>query len=395
MKIPIFTLLAAIFFAKGGDAAFPSYSQQCADDAGPPFEDDSDHYGNNGYHFGSAAQPVLKSNGRCADPIQGACDARGDAKTAYLEGPIDCGNNGWYCRIIPDENWPPIALTSDVNFGYCNQTGGFEDPGYDRDGHCHGSDADSTYYWWMRDHWFRQYNGHLRCCCNWETGSDPLTAGRITNRCDYRKELQPGENTSCRDANEEHNKGFNGGCDPSFGDEQLGKPLVENDAQCWEVTRFGFSEGNDGGDNGDDNDGGDDGDDNDGGDGDCVDQPLAFKNKAKLNCDWVGKNTRKRCSKKWKGKALSEYCPASCGADCGDDNGGGDDDESEDEDEDEDEDTDCADDPEFRFKDKSKYNCAWVGKKAALRCNKKWEGARISTYCPQTCGSCRRYLRQA
>merc|ERR1711939_7372 len=144
---------------------------------------------------------------------------------------------------IPDENWPPIALTSDVNFGYCNQTRGFEEPGYDRDGHCHGSDADSTYYWWMRDHWFRQYNGHLRCCCNWETGSDPLTAGRITNRCDYRKELQPGENTSCRDANEEHNKGFNGGCDPSFGDEQLGKPLVENDAQCWEVTRFGFAEG--------------------------------------------------------------------------------------------------------------------------------------------------------
>ena len=241
MKIPIVTLLAAIFFAKGGEA-FPDYTQQCTDDAGPPYGDDEENFGSNPYHFGSEAQPVLKSNGQCADPLEGACGARGDAKTAYLEGPIDCGNNGWYCRILVDENFPPVALTSDLNFGYCNQTEGFEDPGYDGDGHCHGSDADSTYYWWVRDHWFRQYNGRLRCCCNWESGPDFLTAGRITNRCDFRKELQPGEADSCRDANEEHNQSFNDGCDPSFGDAQLGKPLVENDAQCWEVTRFGFSE---------------------------------------------------------------------------------------------------------------------------------------------------------
>ena len=114
---------------------------------------------------------------------------------------------------MPQENWPPVNLIGDVNFGHCNTTNGFEDAGYDRDGHCHGSSDDSVYYWWMRDHFFRQYNGRVRCCCGWydEEGAEgtPLYSGRIANRCDYRRLVTQDENLSqCRDANEDHGLGF-------------------------------------------------------------------------------------------------------------------------------------------------------------------------------------------
>jgi hypothetical protein len=141
--------------------AFPSYSQQSEDDAGPRFIDDGVTYGpDTKYHFGSPAAPVLK-NGERADPMKNACAERNDPKLAYLEGPISCGGNGWHCRILEDENWPQINLVGDFNFGYCNTTEGFNEKESDRSGHCHGSDNDETYYWWVRDHWFRQYNGRL------------------------------------------------------------------------------------------------------------------------------------------------------------------------------------------------------------------------------------------
>jgi len=107
--------------------------------------------------------------------------------------------------------------------------------------------------------------------------------------------------------------------------------------------------------------------------GACVDQPLAYKDNAKWNCAWVGKKADDRCKKKWKGSKLSEYCPATCDAECDDVN--------------------CVDDPTFKFKNKAKKNCAWVGKKAKQRCKKKWKGTPISDSCPQSCGSCtRRHL---
>ena len=108
-------------------------------------------------------------------------------KTAYIEGPIDCGDKGWYCRIYQQEGWPNVNLRGDYNFGLCNSTENFDDAGADKDGHCHGSSRDNTYYWWMRDHWHRGYNGRLRCCCGWESGSSsaPLTIGRVANRRDY------------------------------------------------------------------------------------------------------------------------------------------------------------------------------------------------------------------
>lgn len=226
-----------------GDINWPEYNQQCRDDAGPPYLDDSETYPNGKYHDNSAAAPVLQ-NGECPDPLKSACATRPTIKTAFLEGPISCGDKGWYCRIMPDENWPPENLTGDLNFGHCNSTRNFADAGADQDGHCHGSSKDNTYYWWIRDHWFRVYNGALRCCCGWYEGSDtPLTSGRIANRCDYRRQLTPDENpVRCRDANEGHGLTYEGGCDSQYIG-QIGSPIPENDPKCWEITRFGFSEG--------------------------------------------------------------------------------------------------------------------------------------------------------
>ena len=157
---------------------------KCQDDAGPPYLDDEPGIK---YHDGSAASPVL-FNGECSDPMKTACASREDAKTAYLEGepngvsygsdadwaphawrelfssdvgscpskcalfrlfssgPINCGGNGWYCRIFNDEanGWPNIALNGDLNFAECNKEGAFGGPEDNEDGHCHGSSVDST-----------------------------------------------------------------------------------------------------------------------------------------------------------------------------------------------------------------------------------------------------------
>merc|ERR1712176_366523 len=147
----------------------------------------------------------------------------------------------------------------DLNFGHCNTTVSFDDAGYDQDGHCHGSSDDSTYYWWMRDHWHRGYNGRLRCCCGWyEGGETPLFSGRIANRCDYRRLVTQDENLNdCRDANEDHGLGYDDiGCNRAY-ESQIGKVIPETDNFCWELTKFGYTEG----DNDEDND--EDSEDND------------------------------------------------------------------------------------------------------------------------------------
>merc|ERR1712157_23883 len=126
-------------------------------------------------------------------------------------------------------------------------TEGFDDAGYDQDGHGHGSSGDSTYYWWVRDHWHRGYNGRLRCCCGWYEGGDtPLYSGRIANRCDYRRLVTKDENLEdCRDANEDHGLGYDDiGCNKKY-ESQIGSVIPESDAQCWELSKFGFSEGDD------------------------------------------------------------------------------------------------------------------------------------------------------
>ena len=124
--------------------------------------------------------------------------------------------------------------------------------------------------------------------------------------------------------------------------------------------------------------------------GSCVDQPLAFKNKAKQDCDWVAQKAEQRCSKNWKNKPLSEYCPVACDVDCNDAPVPApvaapvSDDESDDESED---DGACVDQP-LSFKNKSKFNCDWVGEKPHARCDKEWKNKELWEYCPVACDEC-------
>jgi len=91
--------------------------------------------------------------------------------------------------------------------------------------------------------WHRQYNGRVRCCCGWYTGgSQPVTQGRIANRCDYRRLVTTTENVEdCRDANEDHGLGFEGGCDEQY-TSQIGEVIPEDDSVCWEIQRFGYTD---------------------------------------------------------------------------------------------------------------------------------------------------------
>jgi hypothetical protein len=111
------------------------YSQQCTDDAGSAWQDDGEIYPNKHYWSGSPAKPQLPSNGKCPPPLAASC-ARKGAKAAYLDGPINCGGKGFFCRIMPQADWvnsdaKPMAhekasfhlkVFKEANFYHCNTT---------------------------------------------------------------------------------------------------------------------------------------------------------------------------------------------------------------------------------------------------------------------------------
>lgn len=202
-------------------------SQQCADDSGPLWADDEEVFGDKAYSYGTPASPVLLSDEECPNPLKDACATKGPQR-AFLEGPIECSSKGWFCRILPQDGWRNPDY-SDMNFAHCNATDADE---RDNDGHCHGSDTDNVYGWWIRDHWFRGYAGTLHCCCDWE-----LTKG-LVNRCDYRKPINsPAELATCRDANEEHNKGYEGTCG-AHSNIPYNDPVTSGSGQCWTIHNF-------------------------------------------------------------------------------------------------------------------------------------------------------------
>jgi len=226
-------------------------NQQCRDDAGPPWVDD----GETAYYVGFSAKPKLLGNGECPLPLRSSCEKKG-ALAAFHDGPVNCGGKGWFCIITRQKGHrnPEVKANKDgtfpfpdSNFAFCPQND------HDRDGHCHGSDKEDVYGWWVRDHWHRNYAGKVKCCCGWES-----SAG-VANRCDYRKKVTPAVLKNCRDANEEHKVDWHPSCK---GDWRSKAPPAD---QCWEMEGFGpgagnDAPGNDGGGGGGDKDG--DGDEN-------------------------------------------------------------------------------------------------------------------------------------
>ena len=98
-----------VAFAIGPDGP----SQQCRDDAGPPFGD-LDYV----YHRNTPAVPILQADGTCPPPLVAACASKG-VKRAYLEGPLQCGGRGWFCRIYDKAGWVN-PYYDDRNFENCN-----------------------------------------------------------------------------------------------------------------------------------------------------------------------------------------------------------------------------------------------------------------------------------
>ena len=205
--------------------------QFCRDDAGPPWNDDGETYPGSRYHDGAPATPVLPASGECPAPLRAACDAKG-AKAAHLDGPVDCGGDGWFCRILDQPGWRNPEY-DDLNFAYCNASDADE---RDDDGHCHGGSDDSTYGWWIRDHYFRGYAGTLHCCCGW---GEPMHG--LVNRCDYRRYVSADEAGKCRDANEDHGLSYEGSCE-AHSDVPFADPLYTKPETCWTVRSFAYPE---------------------------------------------------------------------------------------------------------------------------------------------------------
>jgi len=251
MKTTILLCMFALGFAQRRPPAFPELNQNCEDDAGPRWLDDSEHFGNGFYWSSSDAKTVLNQDGTCPGPIAGACQTRANPLQAALEGPISCPTGGWFCRIFPDSNHGGNSrqgLMGDSNYGDCNvNSPNWEETNHDQSGHCHGSNEPSTFYWWVRDHWHRGYAGRLKCCCSAPGSKNNWEPAGVVNRCDYRAKVTVGAD-NCRDANEDHDGGrmgsgflygFEDGC-PKNGDLlDFDKIYEPADEMCWEVLNFG------------------------------------------------------------------------------------------------------------------------------------------------------------
>eukprot|EP00873_Tetraselmis_striata_P042223 jgi/Tetstr1/462487/TSEL_007478.t1 len=214
----------------------------------------------------NAGAPVACSD---AGPLAQACedkletynnDAAMALAAATMEGPIDCGGRGFFCRMKKDEYFsgtPYDQLYNNYNYGYCMDTrvenpdnnfpGNFDDPERD-DGHCHGSNLDSVYHDVLEDHYHRIYRGTLECCCGAEvtpSNADGYPEDRdawkpapnFIYRCDYRG---PDGNNG--------NYNFDDGCggDVVSGDYTDPSNFISpadfkqaNTDVCWETKHFG------------------------------------------------------------------------------------------------------------------------------------------------------------
>lgn len=197
-------------------------------------------------------KPSVPLDGSCPSPLAEACiQKEGETKEqahvrAYMEGPPNCGDKGFFCRILQDPagrggmtGGPGDVFVGNENFGYCvdravdrridwNNLG--RQPN-NNDGHCHGSDVDEVYIGVLYDHYYRPYRGTLTCCCGLEKrdeNNDWTPAKEYISRCDYR-----GENGN--NAAENFERGCGTDMTAFHGPDEF--PDKEN--MCWTMKNYG------------------------------------------------------------------------------------------------------------------------------------------------------------
>lgn len=207
-------------------------------------------------------QPRVPEEG-CPAPLAAACkpeagETREQAQVrAYMEGPIDCGGLGFFCRMKKDSagtmrgmtGGPGDDFVNNENFGYCvdravdrsinwNNLGRQpRNNGPEADGHCHGSEFDDVYIGVLHDHYYRPYRGDLVCCCGMDPDGDGTGRGadrqwepapQYISRCDYRGRNGNDNNQNAAD-------------DCGLDMTNFIKPDSFPNAQsmCWELDNFG------------------------------------------------------------------------------------------------------------------------------------------------------------
>ena len=114
-------LLLALALPLASAVAPDGPSQQCADDAGPPWLDDVEHFGVSGDYFDASPARAVGDGDDCPAPLATACAAKGKI-AAFLAGPIDCDKRGWFCRIERQDGFVPSDGFRDSNFAHCNHS---------------------------------------------------------------------------------------------------------------------------------------------------------------------------------------------------------------------------------------------------------------------------------
>eukprot|EP00193_Tetraselmis_chui_P005188 CAMPEP_0177767740 /NCGR_PEP_ID=MMETSP0491_2-20121128/9306_1 /TAXON_ID=63592 /ORGANISM="Tetraselmis chuii, Strain PLY429" /LENGTH=556 /DNA_ID=CAMNT_0019284415 /DNA_START=184 /DNA_END=1854 /DNA_ORIENTATION=+ len=166
---------------------------------------------------------------------------------AYMEGPINCGGKGFFCRMKEDHagieggvtGTPGDQLLNNRNYGYCvdraedrqiNWNSLSRQPN-NNDGHCHGSDIDASYIGVLHDHYYRPYRGDLECCCGMESRDGDnkwIPALNYISRCDYR-----GADQNDADQN------YEDGCSRDMNAFIPKEAFPAEDSMCWTMKNFG------------------------------------------------------------------------------------------------------------------------------------------------------------
>ena len=59
-------------------------------------------------------------------------------RAAFLDGPVQCGGRGWFCRILEQDDWKHSEGFQDSNFAHCKDEGFGEPDEHDKSGKAGG-----------------------------------------------------------------------------------------------------------------------------------------------------------------------------------------------------------------------------------------------------------------